>query len=431
MLKTGAAFAASLSFGLHRAQAASEAADAAQKVHDEVWRRFVDGHNLVLDYTDFDGTFPRATAEECREGKPNALGWWTPTENGSMFNGFYLDAIISRWKISRAEADKDKARRLADGLFFLSSLGPPGFIARNVADDGKTPYPMGSNDQTSPWFYGLWRFLHEGLATPKERERIVARMVEVAEVLAANRWLMPCNTGAPSPFRGSFAGFTWESAPRLLFVLKAMHDLTRDPKWADLYQKAVDERGANPAATTPPMSRLEICAKGMEFHNNRRQSWTCASGIVCLRGLWEMESNPTYLRAYTQGLAASVALAADGLPLAAQFDNASTAACLLNWRMLNLWWQPQHSEAEAVAVAERQARELGRLSPRRGPEFNLVREPLFAAWIVTLCPDRILVEPHRAAILAAIQHFDYQRLYYSQFFPAEAAAYRLQLLEKA
>ncbi|HSI14131.1 MAG TPA: hypothetical protein VK961_18935 [Chthoniobacter sp.] len=441
-LKVAAAFTASLSLGLRRACAAgTELADAAQVVHDEIWRRFIDEYGILVDYTDLDGHFPRATAEECREGKPNALGWWTPTENGSMFNGMYMDAIVHRWKLSRAGADKEKARTLMKGLLRLSTLGPIGFIARNVADDGKTPYPMGSNDQTGPWFYGLWRYVHEGLATSEERDIIVDQMVAVATVLAANRWLMPCNTGAPSPFRGSFAGFSWETAPRLLFVLKAMHELTRDAKWADMYQKAVEERGTPPlppsapgapAATPfPQQSRLEICRKGMEFHGRWRHSWTCASGIICLRGLWEMETNASYLRAYAQGLSASLQLATESLPIARQFDKASTAVCLIDWRELNAWWQPQHSEMDAVNVAERQAKELGRLSPRRWAEFNQVRESLFAAWIVTMCPDRSLVEPHRAAILEAIQHFDYKRLYYSQFFPAEAAAYRLQLLEKA
>ncbi|HEY3898061.1 MAG TPA: hypothetical protein VGM54_05575 [Chthoniobacter sp.] len=422
-LKSTAAFAATLSLGLRRTHAANDAADAAEKVHTEVWRRFIDEHDILIDYADTDGSFPRPTAEECREEKPNALGWWTPIENGSMFNGLYLDAAVYRWKISRTETDKDHARRMADALLMLSSLGPPGFIARGVADDGKTPYPMGSNDQTSPWFYGLWRYLHEGLATPEERTRIVGRMVEVANVLLSTGWRMPCNTGAPSPFRGSFQGFTWESAPRLLFVLKAMHQLTRDRKWADLYQTAVEERGG-----TPPLTRLEVCAKGMQFHGASRQSWTGSSSVVCLRGLWDIETNPEYLRAYTEGLTASLDLAAAGLPLATTFDNNATMPCLLNWRTLNLWWQPQHSEAEAVAVAERQAKELGHLSPRRGPEFNIVRESLFSAWIITLCPEHTLVEPHRAAILAAINHFDYKRLYYSQFFPAESAAYRLQLL---
>ena len=423
-LKAAVAFTASL--GLHRAHADTTAADAAQKVHDEIWRRFVDEHHLVLDYTDFDGSFPRATAEECREGKPNALGWWTPIENGSMFNGLYLDAAVHRWKISRADADKEKARRLANALLSLASLGPPGFIARGVATDSKTPYPMGSNDQTSPWFYGLWRFIHEGLATPAERTLILARMATVADALLATGWLLPCNAGAPAPFRGSLKGFTWEAAPRLLFELKAMHNLTRDPKWADLYQTVAQERSGS-----PPLSRLEICARGMQFRGTSRQSWTGSAGVVCLRGLWEMETNPDYIHAYMEGLAASVTLAAAGLPLAAKFDNEATAPCLLNWRQLNPWWKPQHSEAEAVGVAERQAKELGRLSPRRDPEFNLVRESLFSAWIVTLCPDRTLVEPHRATILGAIQHFDYKRLYYSQFFPGEAAAYRLQLLRKA
>lgn len=432
VLKAATAFTASLSLGLHRARAGNEIADAAHKAHDEIWHRFIDRSDILIDYTDFDGTFPRPTPEECREGKPNALGWWTPTENGSMFNGLYLDAAVNRWKLSHAEADKEKARRLANALLLLASLGPAGFIARGVADDGKTPYPMGSNDQSSPWFYGLWRYVHEGLASREEREGIVAKMTEVANVLLTTHWLMPCDTGSPTPFRGSFGGFTWEGAPRLLFVLRAMHDLTRDAKWLEMYQKAVEERSiARPGDTTPPVSRLEICAKGMEFRGKSRQSWTGSAGVVCLRALWEMESNPVYLRAYTQGLAASLAVAAEGVPLAGKFDNDSTAACLLNWRMLNLWWQPQHSEADAVAVAERQAKELGRLSPRRGPEFNIVRESLFAAWIITLCPDRSLVEPHRAALLAALQHLDYKKLYYSQFFPAESAAYRLQMLERA
>jgi hypothetical protein len=424
-LQTTAAFAASLC--LCRAHAVdADPLGVAEKVHSEIWRRFIDEHDLLVDYANFDGSFPRPTAEECHEGKPNALGWWTPIENGAMFSGLYLDALVHRWKITRADLDKTHARRVADALLFLSSLGPPGFIARGVADDGKTPYPMGSNDQTAPWFYGLWLYLHEGLATPEERERIVSRLTEVATALLAADWRLPCNTGAPAPFRGTLKTISWENAPRLLFVLKAMHTLTRDRRWADLYRTAATEAGG-----TPPLTRLEICRRGLQFRGANRQSWTGSPGVACLRALWEMETDPEYLRAYGQGLAASLQLAAAGLPLAATFDNDATEPCLLNWRTLNLWWQPQHSEQEAVGVAERQAKELGRLSPRRGPEFNIVRESLFSAWIATLCPDKSLVTPLRDPILTAVQHFDYKKLYYSQFFPAESAAYRLHLLAKA
>lgn len=425
-LQTGFAVTAAVAFGLRRASAEDVVAASVEKAHAEIWRRFIDPHDILVDYADDEGKFPRPTPEECRAGKPNALGWWSPIENGSMFNGMYLEGMCARWKNTGAAADRDKARRLVKGLLRLGSLGPPGFIARGVATDGRTPYPMGSNDQTGPWLYGLWRFIQDGLAEPAERAELVQRFAEVARVLESTGWRMPCNDGAPSPFRGTFAGHSWEHAPRLLFLLKAAHQLTGDAHWDELYRKALREPGGE-----PPTTRLEICERGMIFHSTKwRESWTGASGVIALRGLWELETDPEVRTAYERGLAASLRLAADGIALCRKFDNESRAAFLHDWRVLNEWWQPQASEAEAVAVAERQSKELGRLSPRRYPEFVHVREPLFAAWVVTLCPDRTLVEPHRAAILEALGHYRYERLYYSQFFPAEAAWYRLQLLDK-
>ncbi len=425
-LKTGLAFTASLSLGLRRAHAENAVGANVEQAHSEIWRRFIDPHNTLVDYADSDGKFPRPTPEECREGKPNALGWWSPTENGSMFNGMYMDGAVQRWKATGAEADKAKAQRLAKGLLLLASLRPPGFLARCVATDGRTPYPMGFDDQTGPALYGMWRYVHEGLADSAERATMVAKFAEIARVLESTGWRLPCNDGSPSQFRGSFAGHAWQHAPRLLFLLKATHELTGDEHWDELYRKAVRESGGEPART-----RAEICAAGMVFHKpTSRESWTGASSVIALRGLWEMETDPDLRRAYAQGLAASAERAAPGVPLAAKYNNDSHAAFLHDWRVLNEWWQPQHSEAEAVAVAERQAKEFGRLSPRRYEELTFVREPVFASWVVTLCPDRAVVEKHRAAILEPLAHYDYTRLYYSQFFPAEAAWYRLQSVDR-
>ncbi len=415
-LKSAVAIGAGLSLGLTRSRA-GDAAAKVEQAHTELWRRFIDPYGILVDYADKDGGFPRPTPEECRAGKPNALGWWSPIENGSMFNGMYLDGVIQRWKWTRADQDKQKARRLAQGLLLLSSLGPPGFIARGVATDGRTPYPMGSDDQTGPWLYGLWRYVHEGLADLPERAQIIAQFSEVATVIEANGWKLPCNEGAPSPFRGSFAAHSWQCAPRLLFLLKAAHALTGDEHWAERYREAAREVGG-PSGRT----RVQICASGMVFHNPQwRESWTGASSVITLRGLWEMETDPAWKQSYADGLAASLKVAADGVPLATKFDNESSAAFLHDWRKLNEWWQPQSSEAEALAVAERESKELGRLSPRRYEEFVYMREPIFAAWVVTLCPDRALVEPHRGAILDTLAHYDYTRIRYSQFFPAEAA----------
>lgn len=390
----------------------------------EIWRRFVDQYDILLDYAELDGSYPRPTPEENREGKPNALSWWTATENGSMFNGSYLEAAILRWKQTKSKEDRDRALRLVKGLLLLSSVGPKGFIARGVASDGKTPPPMGSNDQSGPWFYGLWRAVHEGLVEGEERKQVIAKFVEVASVLESTAWKMPCVEGAPSPFRGSFAMFSWEGAPRLLFLLKATHRLTGDKHWAELYTKLAQETGGQ-----QPQSRIEYCAAGMVFHRpNSRECWTGASGVAPLRALWEMEEDATLKAAYARGLDASVKLAAEGVPLALQFNNDGKEVFVGDWRKLLGGWRPQKSEAEAVEVAEIQAKELGKMSPRRYQEFKFVREPAYAAWLVTLHPDRAVVESHRDTLLKTLAHFRYERLYYSQFFPVETAWWRLRTL---
>ncbi|MCX6997488.1 MAG: hypothetical protein NTV49_10485, partial [Kiritimatiellaeota bacterium] len=40
----------------------------------------------MVDFTDLDGSVNLPTPDECREGKPNALGWYQTIENGAMFS---------------------------------------------------------------------------------------------------------------------------------------------------------------------------------------------------------------------------------------------------------------------------------------------------------------------------------------------------------
>ncbi len=407
-------------------QSLENAKAAAEKAHAEIWRRFVDEHNVVLDYTDLDGKFIRPTPEDCRAHKPSALSWGVPVEDGPMFNGLYLDGLCTRWRVTGDEAIRAKARRLTEGLLFLASLGhTPGFIARGVATDGKTTYPMGSNDQTTPWLYGLWRYVQDGLATPAERAKLVKRFCEVVAVLDQNGWNMPCD-GGPSKYRGGFARFTWEGAPRLVFVLKAMHQFTGEARWAQRYREALQERGGK-----EQRSRLDICRTGMVFDPGQgaRHSWTGSEGVICLRALWEMETDPELRAAYAQGLRASAELSARSLPLCQQFEVNGTEHFEHNWRLMNEAWQPQNSEAETVAVANAGLRVQHRVSPRMHLEKDWMREPCFAAWVVALCPDAAFVAQHRAAISAVITHYRYDRLYLSQFFPVESAWWRLVMLD--
>ena len=403
------------------AAVAVEPSVAVEQAHTEIWRRFVDRHGVLVDFTDLDGTVHLPTPEECREGKPNALGWYQPIENGAMFNGLYLDGALNRWQATKSDEDAAKARRLMEGLLLLNSISDvPGFVGRGVSTDGRSHFPMGSNDQTMPWYFGLWRYLESGLATPEERERIIRHLTATTQVIVASGWKMPAE--APFGFRGGFNGYTFESAPRQLFVLQLMHRITGESRWQSDYLEALAQRGGE-----GNRSRLEICQAGMVFDYARTHNWTSCVSVSALRGLWEMESDPERRAVFAEGLRKSALLAAESLPEGIKFQTNDGTTFSQDWRsaMLPLW-APQTTEKEASDLAGRQLREFVKISTRRHGETSFIREPVSAAWIVTLCPDRSLVAEHRPAIERMIAHLDYRGLYYVTFFWVECAWWRLR-----
>lgn len=403
---------------------AADLSTAAAQAHTEIWRRFIDKFGILIDFADLDGTVSLPTAEELRAGKPNALGWWAPIENGAMFNGLYMDAALLRWQRTQSADDAAKARKLMEGLLLLNSISDvKGFVGRGVGADGKSHYPMGSNDQTLPWFLGLWRYWASGLATAEEKQRIAKHLVETADAIVAMKWQMP----AEQPFgkRGGFAGFSFDSSPRLLFTCKALHQITNDPKWDKLYREALAERGGKENRT-----RLEICEHGMVFEYAKYHTWTSCTCVGAVRALWEMEKDETIRAAYAKGLQASADLAFKSLPMAEQFDNADTSHFEMNWRVMNADWKPQQTELEAQDLAHLQLKKFNTVAPRRNKETAFVREPTAAAWVVTLAPDPTLLKSRAADVERVIAHYDYTKLYYSQFFWVDAAWERLQALPK-
>jgi acetyl esterase/lipase len=391
-----------------------------EQAHAEIWRRFVDQHGILLDFTDLNGTVSLPTPEECRAGKPNALGWWSPIENGAMFNGLYMDAALLRWQHTQAEADAVKARRLMQGLLKLNSMSHvPGFVARGVSTDGRSYYPMGSNDQTLPWLVGLWRYWQSNLATAEERAVIKRHIMQTVAAIVDHDWKMPAE--APFGTRGSFQGFHFDEVTRKLFTLKLMHKLTEEDKWQKQYLQELTLQGGESQQT-----KLQICEAGMKFFYAKTHNWTSCTAVSALRGLWKLETNTELKAAYARGLTASAKLAAESLPLAKQFDPQDNSMFEIDWRksMLPLW-KSQRTEQEAVELAHEQLRAFLKVSPRRQLETAFIREPTSAAWIVTLCPDREIVKQHQPEIEAIIARNDYSRLYYSTFFWVESAWWRL------
>lgn len=430
MKPTTAILLGALASGAIPAAGAPPAIDpSVELAHREIWRRFLHPQAaIILDHAGLDGRVVLPTAAECRAGKPNGLAWGCSTEDGPMFGGLYLEAMMDRWKITGQAEDRDKARRIAEGLMRVATCSAtPGFIARGLSDDGTAWHPIGSNDQTFPWLYGMWRYLRSDIPDEAERARIRAEIIEVATTLRDLRWLVPCDR-APFDYRGSFGRFDWESAPRLLFIARMAADVTGEAGWMKIYRDLLDE--INPKHPGGKPTRRDLCLKGMVFHDanqGQRHTWTACPGVASLRALWEMEADAEIKAVFEQGLRASAELAAQSLPLALQFDNDDRKEFLLDWRKIHDLWREQGSVAEAHQIAQLQLRRLAALSPRRVYEMEIVREPLYAAWTVTLCPDAEILKRHAPAVLQAIRHYRYDRLYLSQFFPAEDAYYRLRL----
>ena len=61
--------------GKSKVEAASKNVELADK---EIWRRFIDEYNVLIDYADSMGNFPRPTSEEYKLNKPNALAGCVP-----------------------------------------------------------------------------------------------------------------------------------------------------------------------------------------------------------------------------------------------------------------------------------------------------------------------------------------------------------------
>lgn len=394
---------------------------AAEKAHSEIWRRFIDENGVMLDFTALDGTVDLPTPEECRAGKPNALGWWSPIENGPMFTGSYLGMTVNRWEHTRRNADAANARRLMNGLLLLNSVSDvPGFVGRGVSTDGRSHFAMGSDDQTFPWFLGLWRYYQSDIPTKSERNLIRQSFETTTKALLKNIWGIPAE--APFGTRGSYLGYEFDDTARKLFILRAMHVVTGDSDWEKRYHRALSERGGK-----EKFSRLEIAKRGMRYWYAERHNWTCASSVAGLRGLWEMEDDPDVKAAFARGLSASAELAARSLHLAMKYDPTETGRFNPDWRSVMLpHWREQLTQQDAMQVASRQLSAFRKASPQRDREADFVREPAAATWIVTLCPDSESVRPQLPAIERVIARYDYSRLYYSTFFWVEGARWRLK-----
>jgi hypothetical protein len=391
--------------------------EAVAQAHAELWNRRIDTNGVIRDYV---GETP--TPEDCALGRPNAIGWWSPIENGPMVTGLYLPAACERARRSGTAEDKDHARRLAQGLLKCASVSDvPGFIARGMGTDGMCHYPLGSDDQTHPWFYGLHSYFMSGIPSDKERQQISGKMKEVAEVLETTSWRCPCSGTFKGQFRGSFQGHLFRDAARYLFMLRAMYDVTNDRVWIERYQKALAGRPAK-----SDLTRAQICAAGYGHDREAIKNideyslWIYVGSQGSLAKLVAMEADEAVRSQYREGVRLNVNNVLVSVEAYQGFDNADTKVFgHAKWRECYTNWYPQATQAEATKLSE--TGDKKKLGGRKHYEAKLMRNPLAAAAIIALGGDGT----GRDAVERTIRHYDYSKLNMSEFFFSECAYYSL------
>lgn len=395
----------------------ASASKAVEAAHAALWQKFVGPDGVIRDYV---GDLP--TPEDCALGKPNAIGWWSPIENGPMFTGLYLPAVCERARRSGSAADKEQVRRLAQGLIRCASVSDVlGFVARGMGSDGKCHYPLGSDDQTHPWFYGLHAYVASGLPDAAEREKIVAKMREVADVLESSGWRCPCDGAFKGDFRGGYKGHLFRDAARYLHMLRVMADVTGDEAWLQRYRAALAEKPEKSDKT-----RAEICALGYPMDRGAianidvYQLWIYVGSQGALAELAAMEKDEPTRKCYRAGLLANATNALPSIAAHRTFDNADDKVFgNARWREAYTEWFPQKTQADAKRLSETGNKAV--LGARKSYEARFMRNPLAAAAVVALAGDG----RGREDVLRAVAHYDYSRINMAELFFAECAYYAL------
>ena len=398
----------------------SETVDALEK---KIWKDFVCEYGFVLDYK---GDFP--SPQDCLDGRPNYLNWWGPTENAAKFTGLYLASVCQRHMLIPNESDAEKARRLAKGLMLCASVSDvKGFISRGVSSDGRTHYPIGSEDQTLPWIYGMYMYLKSDIPNAAEKGEVKAKIIEVCSALDENGWKCPCDGKFKGQYSGGFSGFRFFNAPCMLFGLRVMWDLTQSDHWRQKYYSALRQADPNTGK-----SRMEICANGYKFDADwlydidKNFLWIYVKCQAVLRILYDMEVDPQVRAAYFAGLCSNAKSALKSAGDYKLYDNsANYPFTSADWRRIYKW-RPQESQAEAKKLAMEQLKSYKHGVARKA-ERNYMTNAMSAVAMLAFSGE----SKYRKLAEEAISHYDYSKFHLGEIIYASVAYSALKTYVKA
>lgn len=269
-----------------------------QRMSDIVWSKFLRmpyGH--ILDYVADGAEIRYPSGEECKNGLPNGLGWWTPIENGAFYTGLYTYSLIKLYDKEPSEVLENKLKILLNGLFLLQDVAKvEGFIARGVARDGKSHYPISSEDQVVPWVLALYGYL-DSKACCVDKVEVKTRLLRLLTALKSHQYCIP--TEWENIRHGSWKNsHGFRGVAKLLLLSAILADLSRNGDDLEDFQKMANEKPDG-----SPLTRLEIIASGFShemINGYGKQPWICVASHFGLHELIKLDGKNADF--YRQGL---------------------------------------------------------------------------------------------------------------------------------
>lgn len=394
-------------------QTVKELKNCTAAVRRNIERRFLGKDSILYDYAGLNGEISLPTPEECRRCQPNALGWWSPIENGGFFNGDYVLGLLAGYEKNKDESMRNMVRRLISGLFRLQDVCKiDGCIARGIGSDGECHFPASSNDQVIPWMLALWKYRESDIPSPAEKEECKARLLRQLHGLKANHWIIPGDIAGFA--RGSFLTDENDLEIRLSSVHIAiataiLAELESGDALAE-HEFYLNEKLKN------GKSRIDLLEEGFP-ELAAGHCWFTSHSIYALRELYRRTADPVRKEKYRNAISVTARAAAAFISLYASYQPGLFFTP--DWRLMLSAWMPQTSSMEAQECAVKEIKIWNNVCPAIRNEKYAVMGSLTAAWIVTLSEDSALIEKSLPDIIQAVRYPDYDKLHYGAFYYAE------------
>ncbi|MEN6535269.1 MAG: hypothetical protein ABFD60_08230 [Bryobacteraceae bacterium] len=206
-------------------------------------------------------------------------------EDASLYGSIYLDALVQRYEVNRKPGAASEARSIFRGLIRNCTIIPSeGLLARGIHPDGKVYWGDPSTDQYTGVVFGLWRYYRSSLATAAEKKEIADVIRKMVVRLERDRWTILDEQGKPTRF-GDIGALTPTRAERLLALLLAGYDITRDNRLLQLYAQE-------------KKSRLPLCGN---YTRRMGEPWVQLQNAMALRILLDLATDKADLAVFGRG----------------------------------------------------------------------------------------------------------------------------------